>query len=208
MRTLQSVDDEIDRRNNRRRDETKVDRYGKKYSWIAYFEMYGKRVDEGVLPTYEGEVHPSDCDIDPSFPNETKEWRPELPKLFETEYSEYSEWISGGPNPSYEDLFVKDTIDGVEGPWVLLDGNVEQASLDALRIFTFLRGVLIADEDVSELKQKLRETEYPGNRNIRTPRRISILTLVKSRGLIGTGRICVKTMVQQRGISSEPLALI
>ena len=164
-----SVDDEIDRRNNRRRDETKVDRYGKKYSWIAYFEMYGKRVDEGVLPTYEDEVHPSDCDIDPSFPNETKEWRPELPKLFETDYSEYSEWISGGPNPSYEDLFVKDTIDGVDGPWVLLDGKVEQASLDALRIFTFLRGVLIADEEVSELKQKLRETEYPGNRNIPDP---------------------------------------
>jgi hypothetical protein len=144
----------------------KVDRYGKKYSWIAYFEMYGQRVDEGVLPTYEDEVRPSDCDIDPSFPNETKEWMPELPELFETEYSEYSEWISGGPNPSYENLFVKDTVDGVDGPWVLLDGTVEQTSLDALRIFTFLRGVLLAEEDVSELKQKLRETEYPGNRNI------------------------------------------
>jgi len=166
---FESVDDEIDRRNNRRKDETKVDRYGKKYSWIAYFEMYGNRVDEGVMPTYEDEVHPSDCDIDPSFPNETKEWRPELPKLFETEYSESSEWISGGPNPSYEDLFVKDTVDGVDGPWVLLDGKVEQASLDVLRIFTFLRGVLIAEEDVSELNRKLRETEYPGNRNIPEP---------------------------------------
>jgi len=163
---FESVDDEIDRRNNRRRDETKVDRYGKKYSWIAYFEMYGKRVDEGILPTYEDEVHPSDCDIDPSFPNEIEEWKPELPELFETEYSEYSEWISDGPNPSYEDLFVKDTVDGVDGPWVLLDGKVEQASLDALRIFTFLRGVLIPGENVSDLEQKLRETDYPGNRNI------------------------------------------
>jgi hypothetical protein len=166
---FESVDDEIDRRNTRRRNETKVDRYGKKYSWIAYFEMYGKRVDEGVLPTSEDEVRPSDCDIDPSFPNETKEWRPELPKLFEMKYSEYSEWISGGPNPSYEDLFVKDTVDDVDGPWVLLDGKVEQASSDALRIFTFLRGILIAEEDVSELNQKLRETDYPGNRNIPEP---------------------------------------
>lgn len=163
---FESVDDGIDRRNTRRRDKMKVDRYGKKYSWIAYFEMYGKRVDEGVLPTHEDEVRPPDCDIDPSFPTEIKEWKPELPELFETEYSEYSDWISGGPNPSYEDLFVKDTVDGVDGPWVLLDGTIEQASLDALRIFTFLRGVLMAEENVSMLKQKLRETEYPGNRNI------------------------------------------
>lgn len=163
---FESVDEEIDRRNTRRRDETKVDRYGKKYSWIAYFEMYGKRVDEGVLPTHEDEVRPPDCDIDPSFPTEIKEWKPQLPELFETEYSEYSDWISGGPNPSYEDLVVKDTVDGVDGPWVLLDGTIEQASLDALRIFTFLRGVLMAEEDVSDWKQKLRETEYPGNRNI------------------------------------------
>lgn len=163
---FESVDDEIDRRNNRGRDETKVDRYGKKYSWIAYFEMYGKRVDEGILPTYEDEIRPPDCDIDPSFPNKTKEWRPELPELFETEYSEYCEWISGGPNPSYEELFVKDTVDGVDGPWVLLDGTIRQASSDALRIFTFLRGVLISEEDISGLKHQLRETEYPGNRNI------------------------------------------
>jgi hypothetical protein len=161
-----SIDDEIDQRNTRHRDETKVDRYGKKYSWIAYFEMYGNRVDEGVLPTYEDEVRPPDCDIDPSFPTEIKEWIPELPELFETGYSEYSGWISGGPDPTYEDLFVKKIIEGLDGPWILLDGTIEQASVDALRIFTFLRGVLIAEEDVSELKQKLQETEYPGNRNI------------------------------------------
>lgn len=163
---FKSVDDEIDRRNFRRSDETKVDRYGKKYSWIAYFEMYGNRVDEGVLPTYEDEVRPPDCDIDPSFPNEIREWKPELPELFDTEYSEYSDWISGGPEPGYEELFVKDSIDGIDGPWVLLDGRIEQASSDSLRIFTFLRGALMAEEDVSELKQKLRGTDYPGNRNI------------------------------------------
>jgi hypothetical protein len=32
------------------REEGKVDRYGKKYSWVAYFEMCGVRKDRGALP--------------------------------------------------------------------------------------------------------------------------------------------------------------
>ena len=61
-----------------RRGTGKTERYGKKYSWIAYFEMYGIRFDEGALPEYAGE-RTSDVDIDPSFPSPLRRGRLRYP---------------------------------------------------------------------------------------------------------------------------------
>lgn len=58
-----------------RRDDNdkKIDRYGKKYSWIAYFELYSLLLDQGQLLDYDGNIdldRDSEIDIDPSFPEE------------------------------------------------------------------------------------------------------------------------------------------
>ncbi|WP_222433814.1 hypothetical protein [Pistricoccus aurantiacus] len=45
-------------------DKHKVDRYGKKYGWIAYFEMWGVQYAQGLLAE-ERSARPSDADIDP-----------------------------------------------------------------------------------------------------------------------------------------------
>ena len=49
--------------------DTRVERYGKKYSWIAFYEIAGIRDDQGLL-NYHGRFHTriSDVDIDPTFP--------------------------------------------------------------------------------------------------------------------------------------------
>ncbi len=46
----------------------KVDRYGKKYSWIAFYEVAELRRIAGTLPNRQ-EPRLSDADIDPSFPD-------------------------------------------------------------------------------------------------------------------------------------------
>jgi len=51
----------------------KIDRYGKKYSWIAYFELYSLLLDQGKILDYDGNIdleRDSEVDIDPSFPEE------------------------------------------------------------------------------------------------------------------------------------------
>ncbi|MCW3107981.1 MAG: hypothetical protein JWQ09_2487, partial [Segetibacter sp.] len=64
-----------------RKDAGKVDRYGKKYSWIAYFEVAGLLLDQGLLPDrYTSRI--SDIDIDPSFPEQPKVWQPGLKRFF------------------------------------------------------------------------------------------------------------------------------
>ena len=77
----------------------KIDRYGKKYSWIAFFEMYGVLLNRGVLPSGLSGKRPSDVDIDPSFPESPKKWLPELLDLFDGSPTDPKDWLETDLNP-------------------------------------------------------------------------------------------------------------
>lgn len=157
-------------RRNESRGNPKTDRYGKKYSWIAFFEMYGLRSDEGTLPEWREGEHPSDVDIDPSFPEAARIWQPSLPDLFTNTPMKPREWIVDGPTPDYKPLLELEEVDGYQGPWVLLNGYIEQTSKDdARRVFTFLQGLLVEDEHVEKLISTFYTIEYPGNFAIPDP---------------------------------------
>ena len=143
----------------------KTDRYGKKYSWIAFFEMYGLRLDEGTLSEWRVGQRSSDADIDPSFPEPARIWQPPLATdLFTTSPAEARAWIADGPTPDYNHLLTPDEVDGHPGPWVLLNGFIEQSSEnDARRVFTFLRGLLVEHNEAEKLIVAFDQIEYPGN---------------------------------------------
>jgi hypothetical protein len=142
----------------------KTDRYGKKYSWIAYFEMYGGRLDEKALPEWHAEHRSVYADIDPSFPVEPKTWEPPLPDHFEGWPTDARPWLVDGPIPDYKQLLQREEIDGLLGPWVLLEGFVEQAApQDSRRVFTFLRGLIVEEGHLKELLKSYSSEPYPGN---------------------------------------------
>lgn len=148
----------------------KTDRYGKKYSWIAYFEMYGVRQDEGTLPDWRTGERTPDADIDPSFPEPARIWRPSLPDLFADAPAEPPAWIADGPTPDYGTLLHSDEVDGQRGPWVLLNGYVRQSDSDGIRqIFTLIRGLLVSHERLTEVLASFDAIEYPGNDAIPVP---------------------------------------
>lgn len=152
------------------RDGLKIDRYGKKYSWISYFEMYGLRQDEKKLPDWRNNERTSDVDIDPSFPELPKKWHPELEDIFVRSPSEPKDWIANGSTPNYNHLLEVAEIDGNQGPWVLLNGYIEQSSHNKERkIFTFLWGRLVEPELLDDLIGNFLEIEYPGNHKIPEP---------------------------------------
>lgn len=74
-------------------DKHKVDRYGKKYGWIAYFEMWGVRYAQGLLAEERG-ARPSDADIDPTFPLEAASIDLPLPDLFSGQPTDESPLVS------------------------------------------------------------------------------------------------------------------
>ncbi|WP_432721174.1 hypothetical protein R0381_002660 [Jeongeupia wiesaeckerbachi] len=160
--------EEIDRQTNSWRrqdgDKEKVDRYGKKYGWIAYFEMWGQCYDHGQLDPMRHDGRPSDVDIDPTFPPKPRHLTFQLPELFNGHPTEPKDWIVDGPIPDYQSLLESPALDGIAGPWVLLDGFIEQnAKGDYRQVFSFLRGLLVDRADVEPLTNLFAGMEYPGN---------------------------------------------
>jgi hypothetical protein len=147
-------------------DKYKVDRYGKKYGWIAYFEMWGVRYAQGFLAE-ERSARPPDTDIDPTFPLDAVRIALPLPDLFSGQPTGSGDWVVKGTQPDYREILVIEEIDALIGPWVVLDGFLEQnAPSDDRQVFTFLRGVLLDRGEVDRLSTVFSGLEYPGNHAI------------------------------------------
>lgn len=165
------VDGQIDRLSmHSRGDRAKIERYGKKYSWIAFFEMYGLRLSRGLLPKWNDHNRPSDTDIDPSFPLPPRDWLPELDDPLSRGPEDVVDWVSRGPKPDYGSILKLDEIDGIPGPWVLIDGFIEQRREDDDRsVFTFLRCLLAGLSELSQVLMEYDRWPYPGNHAIPDP---------------------------------------
>ena len=153
--------------NAQQRNAPRTDRYGKKYGWIAFFEMYGLREARGLLDERRLRERTSDCDIDPSFPKPPPTWAPPLPPMFDDISTSSTDWVRGGFTPNFQPLLRVPSINGKAGPWILLQGFVQRQdrALDR-EIFTFLRGLFVRRKDVAMLREKFLEIEYPGNMKI------------------------------------------
>lgn len=107
---------------------SRVDRYGKKYAWIAFYELYGLFQDKGLLdakwPAYD--PRPSDVDIEPSFPLPPHSLKIVNESFLEPERMPPRQWIRKGPVPDVRPYLIVEELDGEHGPWVMLDGFVLQ----------------------------------------------------------------------------------
>ena len=165
---FREIDQEIYQQNSwrgRHDDGGKTDRYGKKYSWIAYFELAGLRQDHGLLGETSETPRLSDADIDPSFPNE--------PCNFELVKNDFlgdrkiprEDWIQNGSIPDLSPYFIVQDLCGEAGEWVLLDGYLNQEDPNSQRkLFVFPRGFLVNHDQFDELASHLVKQELGGGR--------------------------------------------
>ena len=148
-------------------DREKVDRYGKKYSWIAYYEMWGEREAERKLPDWRLRERTSDCGVDPSFPKRPPDWTPPIPDLFGDLGVATEAWVEGGFTPNLRPLLVVPEINGNQGEWVLVEGFIRGTDENHDReIFAFLRGVFIARREIRGLRARFLAVDYLGNDRI------------------------------------------
>ena len=158
--------EEIDRNigsNSYYNRDVKIDRYGKKYSWIAFYEMYGWKANRELLDDWREKERCSDVSIDPSFPINDKAWDPELKDLFGNSPQDIGNWILNGPIPDYKGLLQTKKLVG-DQTWILLDGFIEENALsDYRQIFTFIRGFFITNTQLKAIKKFVNEKSYLGN---------------------------------------------
>lgn len=131
--------------------------------------MYGVRLDAGLLDEERTE-RLSDVDIDPSFPPEPRTWIPPLSGVLDTSPSDPREWLTCGATPDYEVLLHRRDVDGAPGPWVLLEGWLqERTGTDKRRLFTFLWSRFVARPALAELVTTFLRRDYPDNHEIPKP---------------------------------------
>ena len=140
-------------------NEGRVDRYGKKYAWIAFFELYGLFQDRGTMPIdwNESDARPSDVDIEPSFPENPSPLSPLRVSFLEPKGMPTCEWVKKGPAPDVKPYLTLGNISGEQGAWILLDGSLaEENESCGHRIVFNITALLVKKGDAQRLL-KVRE---------------------------------------------------
>ena len=138
----------------------KIDRYGKKYSWIAFFELAGFRQDNNLLPDYYDEDRFSGADIDPSFPDEQQEYNLVTEDLLGNREVTAEQWVSKTPHPDLTSYLKIDGPCREKGTWILLNGFLSQKDNQVNReMFSFLQGLIVKSEEVKEIVEILKKQE-------------------------------------------------
>lgn len=144
-------------------DHFKVDRYGKKYSQIAYSELKGWMIDEGLLESQEDHGRTWNVDIDPSFPNPALQQRIVAVDFLGSEGGSLKEWITDGPVPDLKPYSRLEKIGDLPGPWIALDGYVNQENEKrGRRMFAFLRTFLVSEDRAGTFTRLLAKQPLKG----------------------------------------------
>lgn len=144
----------------------KVDRYGKKYSWIAYYEQMG------LMPPPDPEQdniyvegREDYMDIDPSFPlPQNGDRLIDLDTLGDAAMP-LQKWLRSGEIPDLGIYLQQDAVNGDDqsGPWVLLDGHIAQQDEHRGRsMFGFFRTFFVAKDQCDELVSLLEAQRLGG----------------------------------------------
>lgn len=134
----------------------KVDRYGKKYSWIAFFELAGHRADRGLSGRNDPTQRIPDVNIEPSFPVAPPSIQVVTENLIGRSRSPVASWIARGPKPDLRPYLRRTSIGGQRGPWVAIDGFVEQKDVSRNRsVLIFLKTLLVKKADRDRILQCL-----------------------------------------------------
>ena len=138
--------------------------YGRKYVYIALYELAGYRDDLGLLRSdWDNGWRISFMNIDPSFPVDIKEFKLVYDNFLGNKDIPIVEWILEDYTPDLKPYLILDEIDGEYGPWVLLDGYIGQTNNDTNRdIYIFPRGFFVKSKDAREIKRKLNQQDLYG----------------------------------------------
>lgn len=165
MERFGKIDRRIQRRQSvsRHKQAGKTDRYGKKYSLIAFFELYGHRRDHDAVDEWESRL--SDVDIDPSFPEPPPSTQVIDEDWLGSAETETEEWIESGEEPDLDSFVVLDELQNEEGPWVLLSSFFDHDDESRERDLWFrVLAVLVDEEDADDIinSEQLREGVHSG----------------------------------------------
>jgi len=158
-KNFKEIDEQISSSHSYRRmgiEKNKVDRYGKKYSWIAYHEMTGKLCDEEELECWWLR---SSSDIDISFLTEAASEYLVKEDLLSLDVKSDDEWIKTEVPPPMG-KYLEYSPEANEN-WILLDGVADRDDkIIGRKIFCVVKGYFIKKEDFPRISEKFSKQEF------------------------------------------------
>lgn len=114
-----------------RLERSKVERYGKKYAWIAYYEIAGELQDSNKLKLYG---YRFEAGIDPFFPQQLiQSLEFSAPQFLGLKSDNTDVWVSSSEIPTIIELSLSDHFDNSD--WTLLSAFIIEESKDLDRHF-------------------------------------------------------------------------
>lgn len=142
--------------------ERKTERYGKKYGWIAFYELVGRLADAGrIRDRRVGGGRSVSPGLDISFPDEPSVAPLPLPEWSPAGSLSDVGWLRSGTVEVPDALWSPEQLHDAPG-WLLVEGFLEHRR-DGRRVWGFFRTLLLEPPDVDEALQLIAEREYLGN---------------------------------------------
>lgn len=145
-----------------REDVGKTERYGKKYSWIAYFEMAGLKQDFGEINQNEEGERPSwQVDIDPSFPIPVPKAKVIDKDFLGNSSTETEQWIVNAAPPNVEPYLRLPEVLDEGGSWIMLDGLMnQQDEIRGRRLLLSVHSFLVANQHADSFLEHLSQRDW------------------------------------------------
>lgn len=144
-----------------RSTQAKVERYGKKYSWIAFFENSGLRDDLGLLNRSWDSFRIAETNIDPSFPVKRVNEPFFKDDILGDRSLSLDDWYENGGIPSLKKYLEIDNIGDNPGPWICLESYVNQEEITSERsIFMIMRSIIVSDSEYEEIITLLNDKDF------------------------------------------------
>ena len=148
---FKAIEDTFSRDYYNRHERPAIERYGKKYSRSAFFEIAGYREDLGLVSTDTSHYRISSTDLDPSFPE-----APPTEKLVTTDLLgdrsiSLRDWLKTDDFPPIEQYLERKLAR--DHQFVCMDGFIMQNDEQSYRErFTFIRGLIVNQDEYEDLQ--------------------------------------------------------
>jgi hypothetical protein len=157
---FKSIDERLSRNHFSRNERPPIERYGKKYSRIAFFEIAGYRDDLGLLSKDFQYFRTVNTDLDPSFPDDVKTPRLVSENLLGDRNSSLEEWLKTEDFPDIEP-YLQPVLNDKQ--FVCMDGFIMQNDEKIYRErFSFVRSFLVSEDMFLPLLNRIQNQPLSG----------------------------------------------
>ena len=137
------------------RDKLSVERFGKKYAWMAFREM--ESVVRKKVCAYN---RTSEIDIDPSFPGVPRAFPIAFCDDIFSKTSDVEDWIENGILPTYNELRECKLKGYGDDDWVMIFGAIDRESDDKIKnCVTLIKGFFVKRGTMSAVSEYPRQLE-------------------------------------------------